>query len=138
MRKRLLGALIATVMIFAIFALTACIDPPPEHLEDPVVELIGDTAYWDPNYLADMFEVSINGELYRFENSVSSKKLSDGQTLKVRAIGDGTNYLDSNWSNEVTYTKPINTYTVICNLSNCQVSVYAQDQSCRGYILTLV
>ena len=31
-----------------------------------------------------------------------------------------------------------NTYTFICNLSNGQVSVYAQDQSCRGYILTLV
>ena len=35
-----------------------------------------------------------------------SEKLLDGQTLKVRAIGDGVKSSTSEWSNTVTYEKP--------------------------------
>ncbi len=73
-------------------------------LTSPVVSLNGDTATWSAEPLADKFEVSIDGNLSYIENSVTSKKLNEGQTFKIRAIGDGIRYTSSDWSNAVTYT----------------------------------
>ncbi len=79
--------------------------PPPTKLTAPTVALTDDTATWDADPEADKFEISVDGNLSYIENSVTSKKLSDGQTFKIRAIGDGTNYTNSDWSNPVTYVK---------------------------------
>lgn len=84
----------------------------PLKLTAPVVVLTGDTATWSADNLADRFEVSLDGVLSYLENSVIAKKLSDGQSFKIRAIGDGVNYLTSDWSNTVTYTNESKTYTV--------------------------
>lgn len=78
----------------------------PTKLTAPTVVLTDDTATWSADASADKFEISIGGELSYIENSVTSKKLTDGQTFKIRAIGDGMNYTNSDWSNSVTYTKP--------------------------------
>lgn len=86
--------------------------PEPTKLSTPVVVLNGDTAFWDTDDKAEKFEVSINGFLSFIEKSVTRMKLEDGQTFKIRAVGDGTNYKTSDWSNMVEYHKPISTYTV--------------------------
>ncbi len=86
--------------------------PTPTKLTAPTVVLTDDTATWSADASADKFEISIDGNLSYIENSVTSKKLSDGQTFKIRAIGDGTNYTNSDWSNSVTYVKPIPKYTI--------------------------
>ena len=86
--------------------------PTPTKLTAPTVVLTDDTATWSADVSADKFEISIDGNLSYIENSVMSKKLSDGQTFKVRAIGDGIYYTNSDWSNSVTYVKPISKYTI--------------------------
>ncbi len=84
----------------------------PTKLTAPTVVLTDDTATWSTDASADKFEISIDGNLSYIENSVTSRKLTDGQTFKIRAIGDGTNYTNSDWSNSVIYAKPIPKYTI--------------------------
>lgn len=83
----------------------------------PTVVLNGATATWSADAHADMFEISVDGNLSHVGNSVTSKQLADGQTFKIRAIGDGVNYISSDWSNSVTYTESnepgSNYYTVV-------------------------
>lgn len=86
--------------------------PTPTKLTAPTVVLSGDTATWSADVSADKFEISVDGNLSYIENSITSKKLSDGQTFKIRAIGDGTNYANSDWSNSVTYVKTIQKFTI--------------------------
>ena len=74
-------------------------------LTAPVVVLTDDIAAWSADTSADKFEISVNGELSYIENTVTSKTLTDGQTFKIRAIGDGIQYESSDWSNSVTYTE---------------------------------
>ena len=89
----------------------------PAKLTTPSVVLTDDIATWSADINADKFEICINGDFSYIENSVTSQKLIDGQTFKIRAIGDGINYTDSEWSNSVTYnatSDPIlNSYTII-------------------------
>ena len=85
----------------------------PAKLTAPTVALIDDTATWSANASADKFEISVDGNLSYIENSVTSRKLVDGQTFKIRAVGDGTNYTNSDWSNSVTYEKSIAKYTIV-------------------------
>ena len=84
----------------------------PTKLTAPTVVLTDDTAIWSADASADKFEISVDGNLSYIENLVTSRKLTDGQTFKIRAIGDGTNYTNSDWSNSVTYVKPIPKYTI--------------------------
>ena len=89
-------------------------NPPAQtKLATPVVTLSGDVAAWCTVEYADKYEISVSGTLFFVENSVTSRTLADGQTFKVRAIGDGASYATSDWSNEVTYTAlQLPTYTV--------------------------
>lgn len=86
-----------------------------QKLSTPVVILTGNVASWEADSNADKFEISLNGELSYLENSVINKTLENGQSLKIRAIGDGVNYSNSDWSNTVTYNSEENvseTFTV--------------------------
>ncbi len=108
--------LLALTLMCSIFVLASCRggnnNGDGTKLTAPTVILTDDTATWSANASADKFEISIDGNLSYIENSVTSKKLIDGQTFKIRAIGDGTNYKNSDWSNAVTYVKPILKYTI--------------------------
>ena len=110
MRRRILSLIaLICLMSLTVFGLTSCGDDPvtePEKLVAPVVTLVDDLATWEANPNAEKFEISLSGELSYVENSNVSKKLTDGQSLKVRAIGNGINYITSEWSNVVTYTAP--------------------------------
>ena len=104
MKKRWLFAVLSLLGVLALLA--GCTVPEakePVKLPTPTVTLEGDTVSWEPIEGADKLEISIDGELSYLENTVTSKKLSDGQSFKLRAVGDGTDYKTGEWSNVVTY-----------------------------------
>ena len=108
MKKRLNSLLIVVCIILsALIGLTSCDESPlgtkPQKLSAPIVTLNDNVASWGAVTNADKFEISIDGDLSFVENSVTSKTLTDGQTFKVRAVGDGSTYSTSDWSNSVTY-----------------------------------
>lgn len=127
-RKNKIIFAFALVLAFGFFFLASCneggekgngentteIDtfPAPTQLTEPAVVLTEDIVTWNIDGSADKYEISVDGNLSYIESSVTSKKLMDGQTFKIRAIGDGVNFLDSNWSNSVTYVKTIPKYTI--------------------------
>ena len=109
MKRRLNSLLIVVCIILsALIGLTSCDESPlgtkPPKLSAPIVTLKGNVASWEADANADKYEISIDGELSYVESSVTSKTLTDGQTFKVRAVGDGSSYSTSDWSNSVTYT----------------------------------
>lgn len=120
-QRPLLVVLSLLLLTCCIFSFATCSTTPstktPQKLSTPQVTLSDDTASWKSDTNAERFEISINGELSYLENSVTTKVLEDGQTFKIRAIGDGSNYSNSEWSNAVTYTAPAeptpNYYTVV-------------------------
>lgn len=120
MKKNSLSTILLLVLtlLFSILTLASCGGGGSNNGDDlkpltaPTVVLTDDTATWSADISADKFEISIDGNLSYIENSVTSRKLTDGQTFKIRAIGDGTNYTNSDWSNSVTYVKPIPKYTI--------------------------
>ena len=107
MKSKSLLILTAICIILTTFSvLTSCgSDPPatPEKLSAPTVSLNENTASWEADPSAERFEISIDGDLSYLENTVTSKTLTDGQSFKIRAVGDGINHLTSDWSNTVTY-----------------------------------
>ena len=84
-------------------------------LDTPVVELSDDLVTWQKIDNSIKYELSINGNLSYVESTITEMKLNDGDSFKVRAIGDEINYLTSEWSNTVIYSKQNiddNKYTV--------------------------
>ncbi len=111
MKKKLSTFILLTFVLMCVtLAFTSCVigetQSSPTKLNAPTVVLSGDTATWAQDTNADKFEISIDGSLSYIENSVTSKRLTDGQIFKIRAVGDGSNYSTSDWSNSVTYTSP--------------------------------
>ncbi len=109
MKSKILSILLVVCMaLSALVGLTSCDDDSPtttpKKLSTPVVTLTDNVATWEADSNADKFEISLDGNLSYVENSVTSKTLTDGQTLKVRAVGDGNAYSTSDWSNSVTFT----------------------------------
>ena len=107
-RRNLFIVLISCVIIFGLTGLTACKKKNKVNSQEllaPTVVLEGNIAKWQEDENAEKFELSVDGTLSYVENTVKSKALSNGQTLKVRAIGDGKKFLTSEWSNSVTYTE---------------------------------
>ena len=106
-RTKILGVfLLAFILLSSALVLASCGGDKEVKLTAPTVTLDGDTARWEADALADKFEISISGNLSYIENSVTSRKLEDGQSFKLRTIGDGKKYTNSDWSNLVTYTAP--------------------------------
>jgi|GEM_PF-4144737 len=105
---------------------TATATPAVPQLEAPVLT-IDKTTYAPDDYFkwteiasATSYEFQINGTTETvgsyntsggFHREMVSSTLTEpnNYTIKVRAIGDGTNYLTSNWSNTITYTVCIKT-----------------------------
>ena len=140
--KKLFSLLVMLFIISALFAsLTACGGGTagPQKLDAPVVTLTGNIATWQANPNADKFEISINGTISYLENSVTEKALSNGESFKVRAVGDGTSYATSDWSNIVTYTQsgdgasPIKLNAPTVTLSNTGLASWQAIAGANGY-----
>ncbi|MBR2460935.1 MAG: hypothetical protein IKB34_06880, partial [Clostridia bacterium] len=115
MRSKILSFLLSVcILMSALAGLTSCdtsTTPQPQKLSAPVVTLTDNVASWEVDPNADKFEISLDGNLSYVENTVTSKTLTDGQTFKIRAVGDGSAYSTGDWSNSVTYTAPAPTPT---------------------------
>ncbi|MBO5312977.1 MAG: hypothetical protein J6B29_03325 [Clostridia bacterium] len=101
--KKLLSVLLVLFLVAFVASVTSC-GKEPEKLATPVVTLEGNTALWGSIGGATQYRISLNGTISYVEGSVTSKVLTDGQSFKVQAVGDGNDYEDSAWSNTVTYT----------------------------------
>lgn len=110
-RHLLLMALSLILSICMCFGLAACSscdedDDAPTKLSTPVVTI-------DNNGVASWLEVeNASGYAYVIADGAEtattklSVQLTDGQTIKVKAKGDGTSYSDSDFSEVKTYTAP--------------------------------
>ncbi len=108
MNKRLLSALI--IISILLLSLSSCVIPgAAKKLDTPTIVLSegGGIASWEPDLRASKYEVILN-EIQSFVTIATTEvQLEDGDTIKIRAIGDGKYYSDSDWSNSVTYSAHI-------------------------------
>lgn len=106
MKKFIKSTILLMLALICILCFVACqpSTTQPKKLNAPTVTLSGNVASWEGDQNAERFEISIDGSLSFVENTVTSKALTNGQAIKVRAIGDGAAYQTSDWSNTVTYT----------------------------------
>ncbi len=105
-------------------------------LSAPEVVLDGCRAYWDSVNNAEKYEVSLNGELSYIDKTITEITLKDGQSLKIRAIGNETVYLTSEWSNTVTYNAPIiqKLPTPVVSINTDGIAVWAAVNGAVGYV----
>ena len=78
MKRRALSLILAACLLFSVMATMIACDggttkPEPEKLEAPSVTLDGNVAVWQANEKADKFEISLDGNLFYLENTVTSK-----------------------------------------------------------------
>lgn len=104
MRKRIL---LSILMFFSMILVACSLDSNDDltKLDTPIVTLSDDVASWNPILNAIRYEICVNDESSYLDADITSKKLEDNDTFKVRAISDEINYLHSDWSNIVTYKK---------------------------------
>ncbi|MBQ2717223.1 MAG: hypothetical protein IJF75_01315 [Clostridia bacterium] len=111
----------------------------PQKLSAPTVTLSGSVASWQANVNADKFEISIDGNLSYVENTVTSKTLTNGQSFKIRAIGDGNSFTTSDWSNSVTYTaqaspsEPTKLGAPVVTISSTGLASWSAVANASGY-----
>ena len=78
----------------------------PEPLATPSVTIATDgKASWAPVENASGYAYKINNGEEK-DTTETSVTLTNGQSIVVKAVGDGENYLDSSWSTSKTYTAP--------------------------------
>ncbi|MBE7091523.1 MAG: hypothetical protein E7363_06425 [Clostridiales bacterium] len=103
-RKLVMLLLVVCFSVCGTLGLTACGEADsPQKLTAPTVTLTGNVASWAVDSNAEKFEISIDGTLSYIENTKTSITLNEGQTFKIRAIGNGTAFTTGKWSNTVTY-----------------------------------
>ena len=113
MKKRHLWLLVLSFItsICVCFSLAACKrsggdETTPVALNVPVVSIDSDgVATWDavPNASGYAYKINDGEEKTSANRSVT---LTDKQSISVKAVGDGENYTDSEWSQAKTYTAP--------------------------------
>lgn len=74
-------------------------------LATPQVTLNGNMASWTEVENAAGYVISVGDVETQLPSSVTTTTLENGQTLKVKAKGDGSTYTDSEWSNMILYTE---------------------------------
>ena len=77
----------------------------PTKLATPTVSVDGaGLVNWTDVAHASGYVIDVGGTQFNYTQAVS---LMNGETVKVKAVGDGTKYSDSDWSNAVTYRAPV-------------------------------
>ena len=145
MKKRIFSFFSVLCMIILSFVcLTSCgkelNNSKEQKLLSPVVTLKDNVATWSIDLNADKFEISLDGHLSYVENTVSSQILTNGQTFKIRAIGDGKAYTTSDWSNSVTYIfnnsnkEPLKLDTPVVSISDSGIASWSNVTNASGYL----
>ena len=107
-RQLLLAAISLILTICMCFSLIGCgkKKTDPETLATPVVSIATDgKASWTAVENASGYAYKINNGEEK-DTTETSVTLTNGQSIVVKAVGDGENYLDSAWSTSKTYTAP--------------------------------
>lgn len=115
---------------------TAPEKPAPVKLTTPVVTLSGHTASWEEVDRAHRYAYVIN-EKEVVETTLTSVLLTAGDTIKVKAIGDGETCIDSNYCETVThdtiYDAPINDGPVVLTLNTLDTLTSASATTDGNY-----
>ena len=107
-RQLLLAAISLILTICMCFSLIGCGNKKtdPVTLATPVVKIETDgKASWTAVENASGYAYKINNGEEK-DTTETSVTLTNGQSIVVKAVGDGENYLDSDWSTSKTYTAP--------------------------------
>ncbi len=106
MKKKLLAILCVAVMLCTSFTLVACdlkIDAFAKELETPIVTINAQgIASWQKIDNAKDYTCNVSGNT--FETGSTAVQLTIGQTVSVRANGDGIRYRTSTWSTPKTFS----------------------------------
>jgi len=80
--------------------------PQPQQLPAPIISISGTSLSWTANANAAEYRIYANGVVIgtTLGASFSLAGVTNGTALRVRALGDGTNFTDSVLSNEVIFT----------------------------------
>ncbi len=110
MRKNLLVKLLSLIIgLILPFCIMACDKAPapinPTKLGGVTVTLNDNVASWEEVENAARYAYQINEEEV-VETTLREVALEDGDTIKVKAIGDGKNYTDGDYCEKITYTAP--------------------------------
>lgn len=99
-----LSLIITICMCFGLAACDGCNDTEPTALTTPVVTIETDgTAKWNAVEHASGYAYKISDGEEKTTQDLSVK-LTDGQSIVVKAVGDGENFTDSAYSEAKTYT----------------------------------
>ena len=106
--KRIIGLLLVISMLLCtVVGMTSCFPESkpgePVKLSAPKVTLTDDIASWESVEGAIGYDLNLDGSIFSYDTSVTSRRLYPGETLLVRAVGDGEKYLTSSWSTLVRY-----------------------------------
>lgn len=126
--KKLILLILATLCAFSLFS---CKDEDSEQtnpitLAAPALTLIDNVVSWKKIEGAGAYEYQINdGPLVRMGAEYNQLSIQNGESIRVRAIGDGVHYLDSAWSESVSISAPQLKKPVLVKeaLPNGQISV---------------
>ena len=75
----------------------------PVKLDTPVIAVIGDTVLWSVINGAVGYEIDNGGSIESVGADVYNIPVSQGDSVRVRAVGDGLKFLTSDWSTTVSY-----------------------------------
>ncbi|MCM1289448.1 MAG: 5'-nucleotidase C-terminal domain-containing protein [Corallococcus sp.] len=132
--KRLLLAALCVVFTLCLL-LAACTIPADKTLNTPVVNVDDNgVASWSavPNAVGYKYKINGGEEIATDGLSV---QLTNGQSISVKAVGDGKTYKDSAYSTAKTYSKaePTLLGTPVVSVSNSGVASWAAVTNASGY-----
>lgn len=130
--KRLLLAILCLVCCLCLFS--ACTLFGAKQLSTPKVTIDdGGTASWTTVANAKFYKYKIDGGK-EVSTDKLSVKLTDGQTIEVKAVGDKLRFTDSDYSAPQTYTKPSTPLaTPVLSISNNGVASWSAVANAAGY-----
>lgn len=134
--RKILAALVAAVMILSVVALAACKATP---LAVPVVTIDEDgVASWKAVEGAHgyVYKIGNGSEISTTETEITGT-LGDGDSIIVKAIGDGKKYSNSEWSEAKTYTAPAGPQTLTApsvTVSATGLASWAAVANASGYM----
>ncbi|MCH5142625.1 MAG: hypothetical protein J1G07_02800 [Clostridiales bacterium] len=148
MKKKLLVIVFSIIAVFSlVLGVAACKnDNPsgskddPQQLSTPVVSISEDgLASWTAIDNASGYAYKLDaGEATNTDST--SVQLADGQSITVKAVGDGTNYTDSAWSAAKTYNAQSSAQklnTPVVTIDGEGVASWTADSNAVGYIVKI-
>ncbi|MBE5745360.1 MAG: hypothetical protein E7355_04405 [Clostridiales bacterium] len=103
-------------------------------LTAPAITLVGNTAKWNAVANATGYIVTVNG-VAQPKQTATTYTLNSGETVTVKAVGDGNIYLDSAASNSVSFMETQLAAPVVTISGN--VASWGAVANASGYIVTV-